>query len=53
MFYCYSKPVDILMSRTNWLANEKLCLRRLKKNRENSNFDKSKYHKVILTIFTI
>lgn len=53
MLCCCSKPVDILMSRTNWLPNEKLCLRRLKKNRGNFGFDKSKYHKVILTIFTI
>ncbi|XP_011690925.1 PREDICTED: speckle targeted PIP5K1A-regulated poly(A) polymerase-like [Wasmannia auropunctata] len=36
--YNDSKPVDILMSRSNWLPNEKLCLKRLKKNGE--NFDK-------------
>ncbi|KAL6267455.1 hypothetical protein P5V15_000531 [Pogonomyrmex californicus] len=38
--YNDSKPVDILMSRSHWLANEKLCLRRLKRNGENFGFDK-------------
>lgn len=36
------------MSRSNWLPNEKLCLKRLKKNGESVGFDKSKYHKDII-----
>ncbi|KYN02517.1 U6 snRNA-specific terminal uridylyltransferase 1 [Cyphomyrmex costatus] len=39
--YHDSKPVDILMSKTNWLSNEKLCLKRLKKNEEHLNLDKT------------
>lgn len=30
------------MSKSNWFPNEKLCLRKIKKNRENSGFDKGK-----------
>ncbi|XP_011882687.1 PREDICTED: speckle targeted PIP5K1A-regulated poly(A) polymerase-like [Vollenhovia emeryi] len=37
--YNDSKPVDILLSRSNWLPNEKLCLRRPKKNGGNFNQD--------------
>lgn len=43
--YNDSKPVDILMSRTNWLPNEKLCLKRLKKNGGNFGFDKTSQQK--------
>ncbi|XP_072753836.1 speckle targeted PIP5K1A-regulated poly(A) polymerase-like [Anoplolepis gracilipes] len=33
--YYDSSPVNILMSKSNWFPNEKLCLRRIKKNKEN------------------
>ncbi|XP_070156568.1 speckle targeted PIP5K1A-regulated poly(A) polymerase-like [Polyergus mexicanus] len=40
--YYDSSPVNILMSKSNWFPNEKLCLRRIKKNRENSGLDRGK-----------
>ncbi|XP_029679562.1 speckle targeted PIP5K1A-regulated poly(A) polymerase-like isoform X1 [Formica exsecta] len=40
--YYDSSPVNILMSKSNWFPNEELCLRRIKKNRENSGFDRGK-----------
>ncbi|XP_025985835.1 poly(A) RNA polymerase, mitochondrial [Solenopsis invicta] len=43
--YTDSKPVDILMSRTNWLPNERLCLKRLKKNGGNFDSDKTPQQK--------
>ncbi|XP_077264283.1 uncharacterized protein LOC143898580 isoform X3 [Temnothorax americanus] len=43
--YNDSKLVDILMSRSHWLANEKICLRRLKKNGENFGVDKAQQQK--------
>lgn len=38
------------MSKSNWFANEELCLRRIKKNREKFGFDRNKG---ILQIFLL
>ncbi|GAB1866251.1 U6 snRNA-specific terminal uridylyltransferase 1 [Camponotus japonicus] len=40
--YYDSAPVNLLMSKSNWFPNEKLCLRRIKKNRENAGFNREK-----------